>query len=264
MRVFLIVLTVLFLSSCATGYAQFYQAYPDSGRTLERRATPAPQVPTAERASGNVQDIFATYLRRGYNALGYSHFNSGAAESDNGAIAQGAKIGADLVVIVDPRYTDTQSGAIPITTPKTTTSYTTGTATAYGPSGTTTAYGNATTTTYGSQTAYVPYSVDRFDYGAIYFVRTRFQFGAFFRDLTTDERQELQSNKGVVVTIIVDGSPAYDADFLEGDMILAINGKPVGGGESMADALLRHKGQLVTMSVMRNGTILSKAVTLRD
>jgi hypothetical protein len=260
----LVISALLILSGCASGYSQFYQAYPDANEVVARRISAPPAAPSSERAGGEVKEIFATYLRRGYNAIGYSHFNSGMAESDAGALAQGVKVGADLVVIVDPRYTNTRTGAVPITTPTSTTSYTTGTATAYGPRGTTTAYGSATTTTYGSQTNYIPYSVDRFDYGAIYFVKTRFQFGAFFRDLSNEERQQLQSNKGVALTLIVDGSPAFEADFLEGDIIVAIDGQSVSGGAGFRESLASNHGRTVQMKVVRADKVFTKPVALRD
>jgi len=55
-------------------------------------------------------------------------------------------------------------------------------------------------------------------------VKQRFILGLFVRDLNDAERQELQTNKGAAVRVVVDGSPAFDADLLVGDMLIAIDG----------------------------------------
>lgn len=215
----LLTLGVCLLCGCASGYAKFYRSAV--GATPEvitkNRAAPAPKAPALERAGGAPVDVVAAYGRRGYALIGYSSFNSGRRESDSAAVAQGADVGADIVVVVDPRYTGSVSTTVPITTPTATTSYTTGTATAYGPGGPVTAYGNATTTTYGSQTNYLPLTIQRFDYGALYFYKRHWVFGALFRDLNDDERRALQSNRGVYVSTLVDGSPAFNADILAGE-----------------------------------------------
>ncbi len=98
--------------------------------------------------------------------IGYSSFNSGKTEKEASAVKQGVKVGTDLVLIVNPKYTGSNTASIPITSPTSTTSYTSGSATVYGQSGTTNIYGNSTTTTYGSETKYIPYTVRRYDYGA--------------------------------------------------------------------------------------------------
>ncbi len=263
MRLLLLGLVVV-ICGCASGYSQFYQAYPNAQQIAERRVAPAPPKPASERAGGDINEVFATYLRRGYGAIGFSSFNSGMDESDASAMAQGAKVGADLVVIIDPNHTETRTASVPITTPTTSTSHTTGSATAYGAGGSATAYGNSTTTTYGSQTNYVPITVNRYDYGAIYFVKTRPSFGAYFRDLNDDERRQLQTNKGTVISLIVDGSPAYDSDVLVGDVIVAVNGKAVNGIDGLMGLIKENRGKVVTVSILRGQELISKSVSLSE
>ncbi len=194
--------------------------------------------------------------------IGYSSFNTGHRQSDSDAIEQGAKVGADLVLVVDPKYSGTVTTSVPITTPTTSTSYTTGTATAYGSGGTVNAYGNSTTTTYGTQTHFVPMSVRRFDYGAYYLYRRHYTFGALYRDLNDAERQALQSNKGAVIGTIVDGSPAYEADILAGDVVVAVDGAAVAGWHGLSETLSQKAGRTVELSIVRNGHPLTKTVKL--
>jgi hypothetical protein len=261
---FLFVVVLISLTGCVSGYHQFYEANPSAAQIIARRESPPPATPAADQAYGDPEEVFAEYARYGYAPIGFASFNSGWAESDASAVAQGRRVGADLVVIMQPRYTETRTGSVPITTPTTSTSYTHGTATAYGPGGTTTAYGSATTTTYGTSTTYVPFSVNRYDYGAIFYVKTRPRFGAYYRDLNSDERQRLQSNKGVAITLIIDKSPAYRGDFLDGDIITAGNGQSIAGAEGMSNFLDANAGQVVEFTVVRAGTVQVRSVRLND
>lgn len=254
------------LAACASGYSQFYR--PAQGVTpeliAERRAGPAPAEPLVERlASANdSQQLLDAYAKRGYVLIGSSSFNSGQNESEAKAVEQGRKVGADLVAILSPRYTGTVTSSVPLTTPTSSTSYTNSTATAYGSGGVVNARGNSTTTTYGTQTTYIPIAVNRMDYSAGYFVKQRWTLGAMWRDLDDTERQKLQTNKGVVIRVIVDGSPAYFADLLPGDIVLAVNGEPALGAEGISKVLKANAGRKVMLTVHRTGQQLQKEVAL--
>ena len=253
------------LAGCVSGYKQFYQ--PAQGATLEavaaRRAGPPPSVPIVERSQpGNGQAILDAYAKRGYVMIGNSAFNSGMSESEDSAVRQGKEVGADLVLILNPRYTGSVTSSIPITTPTTTTSYSSGSATAYGAGGPVTAYGTGTTTAYGTTTNYVPLTVHRSDYGAVFFVKQRFSLGIFTRDLNDTERQELQSNKGASVRLVVDGTPAFEADILVGDVITAIDGKPVTSAKDIHGLLSERAGKLIVVSIARRGKQIEKPVQL--
>jgi membrane-associated protease RseP (regulator of RpoE activity) len=264
----MLALVAVTLAGCASsGYSQFYQGM--SGITpadvAQARAAPPPKVPALEHAIGQGPQVQAAYGRRGYAMIGYSSFNSGHSEADAGALAQGAKIQADLVVVIDPHYTGSLTSTVPITTPTTQTSYTNGSATAYGPGAPVTAYGNATTTTYGNQTTYVPMTVNRFDYDALYFIkRGHWTFGASCRDATDPEHNALQSNRGAYVLWVVDGTPAFKSDVLAGDMIVAIDGAPVYGYQGFTDLLEQKQGHKVDVAIVRNGQSITKTVLLNN
>lgn len=265
LRAIALFLAVVALGGCASGYKEFYR--PAQGATPERiaatRAAPPTGTPIVERSQPREPEVVHdSYAKRGYVIIGSSMFNSGRSEPEDSAIRQGQEIGADLVLILDPKYAGSVTTAVPITTPTTTTSYSSGTATAYGTGGSVTAYGSGTTTTYGTTTNYVPMTVHRSDYGAVYFVKKRFTLGAFFRDLNHAERQEMQTNKGVVVRLVVDGTPAFNADVLVGDAITAIDGVPVSNTAAVGDILQERKGKSVSLALLRRGQRMEKAVQL--
>ncbi|MND36087.1 serine endoprotease [compost metagenome] len=255
----------LALPGCANGYKEFYT--PANGASVEiiasNRASPAPLKPAIERASfAESEKLIAAYAKRGYSMIGHSVFNSGERVSEAAAIEQGVAVQADLVLIFNPQYTGSVTSSVPLTVPTTNTSYTTGSATAFGPGGSVTAYGNTSTTTYGSNTTYIPVTVNRSDYGAAYFVKMRFRFGAFLRELNDSERQALQTNQGVAVLTIVDDTPAYQADILPGDVITMIDGEKVSGTEAFNRMNQARKGKQILLSVIRQGQRIEKTVHL--
>lgn len=263
MRAALTVLVLaLLVAGCATtnGYRDFYTGTPG---VYPERSAPPPSEPLVARAAG-FEGIAEAYARKGYAPIGHSSFSSGRDERESDAIEVGKEVGADLVVLINPEYAGSETTSIPITTPTSTTSHTSGTATAYGAGGTTTAYGNATTTTYGSKTTYVPMTVHRYEYGAVYLVKYRYILGARWRDLTDDERRELQTNRGVYVMSVVDGSPAYESDVLPGDVIVAIDGKVASGGDGFNSLVQANRGRAVELTIARQGKVISKSVSLLE
>lgn len=261
----LLLLAVLGLTACASGYKEFYQSNPNlpPERIAALRVNPPTGQPIVERSRPDAAErILDAYAKRGYIMVGNSMFNSGRPESEESAIQQAVAVGADLVLILNPTYTGSVTTALPITTPTTTTSYSSATATAYGRGGTVTAYGSGTTTTYGTQTNYIPMTIHRSDYGAVYFVRQRFGLGAFFRDLDDSERQRMQTNRGAVARLIVDNTPAFNADILVGDIIVAIDEQPISNAEFLSRMLAERRGKPVRLTVVRNGNQLQKDVTL--
>ena len=262
----LIALTIpVAFSGCATGYSQFYK--PANGITPEfiaqMRAAPPPSTPLVERIPP-INGAAATdaYSKRGYTLIGSAEFNSGRAESENSAIEQGKAVGADLVVILNPQYTGSESSVVPITTPTTTTTYSTGSATAYGKGGSVTAYGSGTSTTYGTSTNYIPITIHKSNYGAGYFIKQKTIIGVQFRDLNDSERKKLQTNKGVVISLVVDESPAFKADLLPGDILNSIDGIQILNSNQFSKLISERKGNEITVQLLRDGRNINAPVKL--
>jgi hypothetical protein len=234
-------------------------------RAYLNRESPPLASPIFERiGSTETSTLIDRYARKGFAFIGHSSFNSGREERIDSAIDLAKELHADLVVIVDPRYTGSQTTAVPITTPTTTTSFSTGSATAYGPNGVVNAFGSGTTTTIGSVTNMVPVTIHRMDYSAAFFVKMKVRFGAFFRDLNDEERQKLQTNKGAAIRLVVDNSPAFKADFLVGDIITSINGNKVESSRALLSSLESQTNQAVKFEIIRNNSTLEKSIRLSN
>lgn len=255
------------LSGCATnsGYEVYYTPNPQATPEViaAKRASPPPETPQLDRAdSDKIEETLSQYEKRGFSVIGYSQFNSGQEETDESALMQGKSVGADLVIVLTPKHTGTVTTSIPLTTPTTSTSYTTANATAYGRGGAINVYGNAQTTTYGSQTTYFPVTVSRADYGAVYLVKQRFSLGAYYRDLNDVERQTFETNQGVVVVSVVDDTPAFKADVLSGDMIVSIDGERVSSQTHFEKLLDSKRGMRVKIELKRKGRFIEKTIQL--
>lgn len=261
-------LLLLTLVGCATtdGYRQFYTPGPGvtPEKVAEMRVAPPASTPQVDHiARLDDQDAYRKYTREGYQPIGYSSFTSGHLQKDNDAIDQGKMVGADLVLILDPQYTESVTTSVPLTTPTATTSYTNGMATAYGTGGSAVAFGNSTTTTYGTNTTYVPMTVNRYQYGALYFVKARLRLGVKMRGLSDQERQELQTNHGVYIETVVDGTPAYQSDILPGDIITTIDGSRIDDPVNFNELLSARVGRTVELAIIRQGKTISKMVALQ-
>lgn len=203
----------------ANDWEKFFTAVPQEG-TID--ATVAPEVlPSTGDIDKDVEGMF----RRGYVAVGYTSFNA-----SNDKTRDGERLAAKLharYMIVGTKLTSSQSAVMPLTLPNTTTSYTSGTASAYGSGGYAQGTYSGTTTTYGTQTTFIPYRINRFDKTAIYFKEIpRKGVGLKIRDLTNQEMAALGTRHAVFVQFVRDGSPAYNADIFPGDIILQVNGAP--------------------------------------
>jgi hypothetical protein len=93
-----------------------------------------------------------------------------------------------------------------------------------------------------------------------YFVRVRLVFGASFRDLNAQERQ--QFGTGVRLGEIVGESPASRANLRPGDVIAALDGRPVADRAAFQAMLKEKMGRTVTLAVTRNGETIERKVPL--
>lgn len=261
MRRLLTFMIALATSACLPNpYAKYYQGAPDARL---RPGYVAPSGPLQVFSSNDFNRDMLELNRRGYLLIGQSSFNAGMnAVRESQLRRQADQIGAQVVLIA-PRYTNTVSGAIPLSVPTTSTTTTTATATAVGSGGSATAFGTGTSTTTGSQTVMMPYSVARADYTALYFSRFRSRLGMNVVALDDPTRVRLQSNFGVRVLAVVEGSPAFDAEVLPGDILLQIGEDRVSSVDHFSQLLEKYQGRTVELRLDRGGREVKKTVTLR-
>lgn len=250
-------LGALAIGGCASGFQSFYRPTASPELVQEMRANPPPAEPELRHAQFPVENAIRAAAIQGYRVMGHSSFN-GAHGSDAAALAEGQRVGADLVLVFDPQHTGTRSGAVPITTPTAQTTYYSGTATAFGSGGSATAYGSGTATTYGTHTTYIPFTVERYDFLAVYMVKIRIHVGWITRALTDVERRELGSNAGLYVVDLVNGSPGFVAGLLPGDIVTAVDGHPLDGTPASESYLKSHYGSPLTFTIYRNRAYLTK------
>src|SRR5882672_10446769 len=130
-------LLALLVGACANPYHDFYRPVPNmpaDARTLPGYVPP--DGPLQFFTTSDVQRDIREAIRRGYTVIGQSSFQSGGrGVTESNLRGQAAAVGAQMVLLTN-KYSHTVSGAVPMTLPNNTTSYTTGSATAYDPAGT--------------------------------------------------------------------------------------------------------------------------------
>lgn len=94
--------------------------------------------------------------------------------------------------------------------------------------------------------------MNRYDKFGIYFKeKPKHGIGVMFRELKADEVTRLETRRAVAIISIRDGSPAYQADMLPGDIITSVNGEPA-DVETWGRAMTGSS--VVKISFFRNGT----------
>ena len=253
---------LLALCGCQTNpYTQYYtNVIPprDTARLLPYSGrTDFMSVPLNDWQAG-VQKL----MSMGYAYLGYASFEAGAKDFGPQLHEKAKELGAD-VVLVGSSFARNVSGVMPLLNyqpGQVATTYSSGqvNANAFNNRGTY-AYGTAnysgqsTTTTPGTfSTNYVPYSVDRYTYGAGFFRKCSWTFGASYAPLDANQRQKLQRNTGLVIIIVVDGTPAFLANILPGDILLTVDGEPITTAENFRAQIDARAGKKVSIGVLRN------------
>lgn len=249
MKKIIILLVVLLQCACTNTFEKFYNSTSDTS------LTEGTDVADTKLYFGNFADIKQEgrkMLGEGYVQIGYSSFYSSPVDTDE-ALEFGKKLNADIVIVFE-KYMDTINSAIPITTP-TFSTVNTSYHNNYG------GYGYATSTIQGSETTYMPSTVDRYEYFASYWKKqtTKSRVGLYFEPLTNEIKQQINTNKGILVAIVVKDTPAFANDILVGDVITKINGKDVYDKASY-DAIMDNipKNSNVEYTIIRNGKTIKK------
>jgi len=96
---------------------------------------------------------------------------------------------------------------------------------------------------------------------AAYYVKFKLPFGAPFRDLHDGERDAVGAT-GVCLDKIIGNSPADQASLRSGDIVLKFNGEAVRDRAHFQQLLRAHTGKHVTLTVSRDGAVLSRLVRM--
>jgi S1-C subfamily serine protease len=80
--------------------------------------------------------------------------------------------------------------------------------------------------------------------------------------LPNEVRKKLERNTGVQVAAVVKGTPAFKANFIEGDILLSLNGEDIIDVASLSAALNQLAGQRITFNLLRGYQPRAISVTL--
>lgn len=251
------VLALVALSGCAVNnYERFYIS-DDVGYDLSiNRVAPAPEQPFVSRIP--YKEFKATtqaLKRRGFELLGYSSFQTSDGTPDSMAIEQAKRLGADLVVIINPEhagsYETTEKVSEQIGTAQSRTTITDRKGRSTGET--------ATTESAVYATRYVPRTVNLISYGALYWVRTKWGIGISLKEMTDEQKKARQTNAGIQIGMIISDSPAERADLMMDDIIESVDGKRITNDRDFA-ALSYVPGQVMKFVITRGDKKLEKTL----
>jgi hypothetical protein len=238
---------------------------------LEKHYLPAPGLETVftnpkyEHPTGDVKiysysgDTSSGSLRaqeEGYEYLGMSSYYGRAESASREAITEHAKkVGASMV-LVQAKYKDTLPGVVPAP------------ATGYDSEH----YGalanskySTTSTQGGKMSNEVPYTVTTYDIVATYWVHrdmNQVHLGVVAEALPEDARARLLRSTGVIASVVMRGTPAFNANILRNDVILNIGGEDVIDPQGFNAQVDKFQGQTVDIKLVRGDTPKTVTVTL--
>jgi S1-C subfamily serine protease len=110
----------------------------------------------------------------------------------------------------------------------------------------------------------MPYNIDRFDQGATYWAKRNYPLvlGVRCKELPSELRQKMGSNKGVLVVVVEKESPAYRADIVNGDIIKKINNTEIYNESTLESAYRLNAEKKVSILLIREGKEIVKEVML--
>lgn len=241
------------LTGCASGFSTYYNGMQRGEIDSMRRLSTCENPELKNYQIGEEMAVLKKLFENGYHAVGSSSFNGADNEGEQQALAYGKKLGACLVFFAK-NHTGTRTGAMPITTPTTNSTYSSGTASYGGGYGT---Y-SGTSTSYGTSTIYVPYSVERYDYSAIYAVKMAYGvLGLWLEDAPETYKRQFDTNSGAIVFAVGKGTPAYKANIFSGDILVSVNGDPI-----HPDVVSKNikNGEINDIIIVRDGKTMKKEV----
>lgn len=221
MKKIVVLFLALFLTGCINNYERFYKPTVnlssfDGFKGLQwLQPGEEPKIYNTNNFERDIRSL----MSKGYVRIGRSSFN-GAYQMED-MVRQQAKNVRATVVLLQARYTDTQTNTSTMYVPNTQTKYYSGSVGGTKFRGTTETHG----------TTAVPYITQqrRYDQVAVYFVKSNHKatFGIRVKDLTDKMRQDLERNTGILIYTVIEDSPAFNSNVLNGDILLEVDGEVV-------------------------------------
>lgn len=247
----IILLSASFLmTGCFNSYTGTYRSYVSADPLLAGGQVGAFSGTTSIVASTSSKDDSEKLVREGYVMLGESTFNDEYATASIYNLQEHAlKIGADKVLYAD-HFIGTTSGVRAQEIPGESYRVRDENGKKHWENGP-------------SQIVYVPYTVSNYSHWASFWRKGAPPiFGVLYSDLPDAMRQTLQRNTGVLVTGVVEGSPAFLANILPGDVITHINARPISTTAEMDSLKTTFAGTYAQVELLRGGKPLMISLTM--
>lgn len=207
-------------------------------------------------SSDNMTRTKNVMLENGYVLLGSSRFNSRKLD-DRKAISAARRLGASIVV-VQSQYLTSKTRAVPFTT------YRPDQRTRiedikYDSDGKLESSRETRITVEGEfQTIYVQQTSDYYDYYATFWAKLKNpKIGLYVLNFDDELRREFQTNRGVIVGVVVRNTPAFLADVFPNDVFLYLNDIRINDRRHFFRTVSQHLGQTITLKGYREGEPIS-------
>lgn len=231
MRLFYSLIAIVLLTSCVNGYQRFYSPYVDVKNLKDVHLLGENEQPQIFATNDINRDIKIARSKY-FIPIGYSSFN-GEMESQQSLISQARNVGSSLVLL-NSKFTETRAITTPLFIPNNQTTHYSGTTDGningiYGETnynGNFNAFTSGSVTTYGTTVVPMTQYQQRYDQNAVFFVKQtrKARVGITLTDLTPELRSQYQMNTGAVIDIVLEDSPAFNANILPGDILISFNG----------------------------------------
>jgi hypothetical protein len=227
----------------------FVDTFTPAQRPAGAFLVPPPPTPALYSGSSDDAADLRALVENDYVPMGTSKFTGGAADPRQ-AGQQGKRIGAALVVLYGEVLNTPDAGLAPLPFHPRPPG-----GTAYGPHAADTSGGAATIGSLPPR--------PKSDHVATYWAKNQPPvLGIVNRPLDDKEKTRLMRNDGIVVELVTNDSPAAAAHIQQGDIILAIDGKPILDPMAVPAFLQSIAGRKVLIDLLRNGTPLAVDVQL--
>jgi hypothetical protein len=116
-------------------------------------------------------------------------------------------------------------------------------------------------------TTLVDKHVNHYDYMVTFWKKAKpemFRLGVFTKPVPREIMRAIGTRHGRMIRTVVGGTPAFDSDLWDGDILLAVNEEPIRGNDGLNNLLAAKNGQEVTLTVWREGEMFDLPVLLNN
>ncbi|HPP86808.1 MAG TPA: PDZ domain-containing protein [bacterium] len=115
------------------------------------------------------------------------------------------------------------------------------------------------------QTQYFQSTKDYYDYQATFWAKLKTpKLGIYLTDLDDEIKKKYETNRGVIVKIVIKDTPAYYSDILKGDIFFYFNDERINNRKHFFKMLAENKGKEITLKGYRNNKEIIKQIKLND